>query len=341
MKRTMIWALIAVLLTIAACGKKDGKTPNMQQIQSEQGIPVRVKTVKPEAFSRELSYNAALSGSEESYGQALVSEVVSTVNARVGDRVQAGQLIVSFPQSTPAAQYEQAKTGFNAARQAYQRMQNLFAEGAISRQDLDNLETQFKIAEANLAASEKMINVRAPISGVITGINVNPGDRTYPGQNLFTVAGGSGYKAKLMIPDQDLSSIRLGIPAAASWGEIELSGRVSRIAMALDPYAKAVPVEVSFTGLNARVPFGVTAQIRLSVGTVNDAIVVSREQLITENGQKYVWVKEGDRARKRAVETGLDNQLQYEVISGLNAGDLLITEGQSLLADNARIRVTE
>jgi multidrug resistance efflux pump len=52
-------------------------------------------------------------------------------------------------------------------------MQRLFAQGAISQQDLDNVETQYKVSKANLEVSDKMINVRAPISGIITAMNVN------------------------------------------------------------------------------------------------------------------------------------------------------------------------
>jgi len=340
-KKYILIILLSLALLLTACGRKSSQFKTLQQIQKEQGIPVKVKTVELETFTQELTYNASMGGKEESNGQSLVSEVVNSVNAKVGDRVSAGQIIVTFPRNTPSAQYEQALTAYNAAKTAYERMRNLYANGAISRQELDNVETQYKVAEANLNASDKMINVRAPISGIITNISVSPGDRSYPGQNLFTVSTTNGYKAKLMVADRDAMKVKVGTPAIATWENITLNGRVSKISLALDPYQKAVPVEVTFPSNGQRISFGSTAQIRLQYLIKPNSIVVNREHIVNENDKQYVWINQNNHAIKREITTGLDNQLQYEVTSGLEPGEQLIVEGISLLTDNALIKVIE
>ncbi len=341
MKQTMIIVAGLLILLLAACGGKDEAGKSMEQLQKEQGIPVRVKTVAAETFSKDLSYNASLGGSSESFGLSMLAEVVAGVQARVGDRVSAGQVIVTFPKTTPSAQFEQATTGFNAARQAYERVKNLHAEGAVSRQDLDNAETQFKLAQANLESSRQLITVRAPISGVLTSVAVNPGEMSHPGQILFTVSGTGGYKAKLTVPDKVARELKTGTPATATIGDEEITGRVSKISLALDPYTQAVPVEVSFPATGQRISYGATAQIKLQTQSQSDVIVVNREHIVTENGKNFVWLNANGKAVKRAIETGMDNQLQFEVVSGLAPGDQLITEGISLLSDNALIRVVE
>ena len=307
----------------------------------EQGIPVRVRTVEAGTFTQELNYSATLGGREESTAQAMVSDIVTSIKAKVGDRVTAGQIIVTFPQNTPAAQYVQASAAFNAQKQAYERMQRLFNQGAIARQDLDNLETGFNVAKANLEAAEKMINVRAPISGVITKIMVNPAERTYPGQDLFTVSSTNGFKATLMIPDTDVSKLRVGTPATAKWMDQTLNGKVSQISMALDPYTKAVRVDVVFGGYSKKISFGSVAQISLKTMTKSNVIVVDRIHITNENDKFYVWLNKDNHAVRREVELGLNNKLQHEVISGLEEGDILITEGINLLTENALIRVVE
>lgn len=340
MKKTYIILLCTVLL-FSACGKKKEVGKNMEQIQKEQGIPVRVQTVEAGTFTQELNYSAVLGGREESTAQAMVGDIVTSIKAKVGDRVAAGQIIVTFPKNTPAAQYIQASTAFNAQKQAYERMQRLFAQGAIARQDLDNLETGYNVAQANLEASEKMINVRAPIAGVITKIMVNPAERTYPGQDLFTVSSTNGFKATLMIPDTEVHKVRVGTPATAKWMDQTLSGRVSQISMALDPDSKAVRVDVVFPAYTRQISFGTTAQISLKTLTKNNVILADRAITVTENDKHYVWLNENNHAVRREIELGLDNKLQYEVLSGLSEGDILITEGINLLAENALIRVVE
>lgn len=340
-KKYILIIILSIALLLTGCGRKSSQFKTLQQIQKEQGIPVRVKTVELDTFVQELSYNASLGGREESYGQALVSEVVNSVNAKIGDRVSAGQIIVTFPRNTPSAQYEQALTAYNAAKTAYERMRNLYANGAISRQELDNVETQYKVAQANLDASDKMINVRAPISGIITNIAVSPGERSYPGQNLFTVSSTNGYKAKLMVADRDAMKVKIGTPATATWENITLNGKVSKISLALDPYQKAIPVEVTFPINGQRISFGSTAQIKLQILTKPNCIVVNREYVVNENDKQFVWINQNNHAVKREITTGLDNQLQFEVVSGLEPGEQLITEGLNLLTENALIRVIE
>lgn len=87
--------------------------------------------------------------------------------------------------------------------------------------------------------------------------------------------------------------------------------------------------------------YGVTARVKLQTQSRTGVIVVNREQIVLENGKKFVWVVEKGHAIKREIETGMDNQVRFEVISGLEPGDILITEGISLLSDNDLIKVIE
>jgi len=220
-------------------------------------------------------------------------------------------------------------------------MQRLFAQGAISQQDLDNVETQYKVSKANLETSDKMINVRAPISGIITAIYVNPSEKVYPGKDLFTIASTNGYKATIMVPDTEINKIKKGTKATATWLETTISGRVTEIPLAMDNATKAFKVEVSFPGINKKINYGVTAEISIEVFSKPNVIVVERHQIVSENGTKYVWLNQDGKAVKREITTGLDNTLAFEIISGLNPGDLLITEGINMLTEGAKLRVIE
>lgn len=341
MRKITIITIICLALLLGACGKKGQQGKSMEQIQKEEGIPVRIITVAEDSFSEELTYNAVLGGSSDSFGISMLSDVVAGVHAKVGDRVSAGQVIVSFPRSTPAAQFEQASTGHDAARQVFERMKKLHAEGAISQQDMDNVETQFKLAKANMESSRKMINVTAPLSGVLTSVAVAPGEMSFPGQILFQVSATAGYKAKFNVPDKVARNLKVGTAATATVGDISLNGRVSKVSLALDPQTQGVPVEVSFPAGGQRVSYGVTARVKLQTQSRDGVIVVNREHITQENGKKYVWVAQKGHAVKREIETGMDNQVRFEVVSGLEPGDLLITEGITLLSENDLIKVIE
>lgn len=341
-KRYMLLTiLMLILMVLSACSQKKEEAKNMEQLRTELGVPVRVESVKTSTFEQVLRYNAALGGIEESTAQAMVSDVILAINAKVGDRVNKGDIIVKFPLNTPAAQFEQATSAFNSIAAVHDRMKRLYDQGAISLQDYENVQTQYKVSQANLNASEQMINVRAPLSGVVTSIMVNPSEKTHPGQDLFTVASTGGYKARIMVPDTEISKVRKGAKVTATWQDITINGRISSISMAMDKESKAFQVEASFPGLRKDLHFGVTADIAIEVLSKPNVVVVQREHLVMENGDYFVWVNEADKAVKKQVQVGLDNTLEFEIVDGLNPGDILIIEGINMLTDNAKLRVIE
>lgn len=342
MKKSMRYTIItlSLLMMLSACGKKTEEARSMEQLHSELGIPVRTIRAEKSSFEQNLRYNAMLSGSRESTGQAMLSDVVAKIHFKVGDRVEKDDIVVSFPTDNPSAQYSQASSAFESIEAIYNRMLRLYEENAISLQDFENVRTQYEVSLANLKSSKQMIFVSSPISGVITDIQVNESERVFPGKDLFTVTSEGGYRANLMVPETEISKISKGSKVLATWEGRSIAGKVTSIAMAMDPASKAFRVETEFSG-NTGIPYGVTAEILVEILRKNDVFVVDRHILVRENGDSYLWIAEGDRATRRKIELGVNNQLQYEVIDGLQEGDIIISEGIKSLIEGSKIRIIE
>lgn len=340
-KRIYLILALGILMMFSACGKKQEEAKSLDQLHDELGIPVRAKEMMPTHFEQYLRYNATMNGIEETTAQAMLSDVVTEIKVKIGDRVNKDDVIITFPQNSPSAQYQQAKTAFESIEAIHDRMSRLKDQGAISQQDFDNVDTQYKVAKANLASSEQMIFVRAPISGVVTNIMVNTSDRTYPGQDLFTVSSTDGYKATIMIPESEISRIKKGATVRATWGDVSINGRVTAIAMAMDPMRKAFRVEATFPGFRRDLNFGLTAELGMLVESKKDVFVLDRQNIIRQNGEHYVWIADGTAAKKVKVSTGLSDLLCYEITEGLTEGDMVITEGLRSLTEGAKIRIIE
>ncbi|MBM4403422.1 MAG: efflux RND transporter periplasmic adaptor subunit [Candidatus Cloacimonetes bacterium] len=340
MKKILI-LIAAIILILTACGKKQQANKNIETIQKEQGIPVRVMEIITSTFKQDLSYNATLSGIMETTAKAMLSEVVTAINAKVGDRVSKDQVIVTYPANSPAAQYTQAQSAYLNASATYQRMQRLFEQGAISKQDLDNMETGYKVAKANFEASGKMISIASPIDGVITAMHINPSEMTYPGQDLFTVSQTHRIKALLWVPESEISMIRRGSPASIKNNEQVIAGTVTQIALALDQNNKAFRVECEFNNPISVLKPGTTAPVSISIRNIANAIVIPRHYITGENGNAFVWIMENDKALRREITLGETNQIEYQVLSGIEPGDKLIIHGINLLTEDVLVRVID
>jgi len=341
MKKIIIILLtVIVIVSFAACGKRQA-SKNMEQIQREEGIPVRIKELQPTTYVQSNTYNATLAGIEESVVSAKVSDVVVQINAKVGDYVNKDQVIVTFPQDTPSAQFIQASSAYQNAKVTYERMQRLFSQGAISQQDMDNVTTAFNVSKANYNTSYNLINVKAPISGYITAIYVNPGDLVGPGADLFTVSNTSKYKATIWIPDTEIKSMKKGLKVTAKWNDDTLTGYISSIAMAMEQNKKAFRTEVIFTNKPKYITSGVTVKITINTETIPNAIVLDRSAMVESAGKTYAWIVVNNKATRREIKVGHNNGIEYEITAGLNPGDKLITEGLTMIYEGCLVKVTE
>jgi len=339
--KKMIFIMIATSLLLVSCkrGAKETAT-NMEELYRTQGIPVLVKVIEQEVFIKELDYSITVSGLREAPVSARVSDIVETVNVRIGQRVNQDQIIVQFPQNNPQANFYQAKAAYDLAEQTWQRMQGLFSTGGISKQDLDGAETQFKVAEANWDAVQQAVHVRAPISGVITDINVRENQKVNPGEFLFTVSQLNRLYGRVWVTETDINYVRTGAEVVFRWNDVEKRGRISNLALSLnrDHNAFAADIEIDNTDLAIR--SGVTCRANISTYRNDNAIVVPRNVVQKDsNDQDFIYLAIDGFAIRMNVKVGQVSELNVEITEGLSVGDTVIVGGLQLVQDRSIISV--
>jgi membrane fusion protein, multidrug efflux system len=340
-KRTfeIILLLSASVLYLSGCS--DNKTANksMEQLHKENGVPVRVQKLTLKPFSSEHTFHSVLSGIKESTASAMVDDKVESINFSVGDEVKKNQVVLTFPTDNPAAQYFQAKVAFEHAETTLQRMENLYNDGGISLQEFENTKTQFQVAKANWEAVKQAVQVKAPISGQITQINVQESDNVNPGDNLFTISQNHKLKARLWISESDINDFEKGAKAEAHWNGVSLEGKVVQVDMALNKDNQAFGAVAEFDNANHEIKSGVTADILVKTYTKKETLVIERKNVIKESDLYYVYVANSGIAEKKQVTVGKSYGLDVELLSGVQPGDELITEGQMLLSNGSKINI--
>ena len=330
---------LTMLMLLSGCGAEKAESKNMEQIYKEEGVPVKTEVVTLQKFEKKLSFNAELSGIKESSEYASFGDKVEKIYVKVGDYVKKDQLLISFPEDNPSAQYYQAKVAFKNAENAYKRIENLYASGGVSKQDKDNVQTQYEVAKANWNAVSKMIKVKAPISGYVTKINVRETENVDKEAELITISQTHQLKCKVWVTDSEITNVKLGENAGAVWNDRKITGKVVQVDMAINKMNQAFGVMLEFDNPDNLIKLGVTADISIISYENEQAVVVKQKNLFNENNHTFVFVEENGKSVKRSIKTGLRQGLDVEVISGITAGENLIVEGQMMLYDGTKVKI--
>lgn len=278
-----------------------------------------------------------------------IPEVVEAVFAKEGETVRQGQALARFRTSAvePAALSAEAQRRLAASD--YERMQNLFKEGAVSQRDVENAEVSLRAAEAGEALAKKKLNestVRAPSDGVISQRAVDSGDRVKDGDLLFQLVNTSELEFAATVPSEYAAGVRVGSPvvlAVSGATDAGLSGRVSRVNATVDPATRQVKVYVTVSNSDRHIVGGLFASGRIVLRQVKGAVAVPQTAIRRETGGKvYVLIVEQGRIGRREITTGAtDEQASLvEILSGLDGGETVIIGPASGLEAGQRVTVT-
>ncbi len=338
--RVLFMITITAIAIISCSNENNNEFRTIQQINDEEGIPVRVRKIDHQPFSINYNYNAHLTGIKESTVNAMVGDRIESIKVNVGDYVEKDQLLLKLPQDNPQGQYLQAKAAYNNAKSMYERMKTIYEAGGISGQDLDQVETNYIVSKANYNSAAKSIRVTAPFAGYVTQIPVVETESVHPGDPLVTITVLDRFKSRVWATEEELDDLRSGSHALAKWRGQELIGQVTQVSRTLDPLRQGFIVNLEFNNPGDVMISGLQAGIDIYAYAQDRAIVIERQYIhITCPEQGYVYVLHNDQANRRDVSLGRTDGLRFEIIEGLIAGDMLITEGTNAISDGSTIRV--
>jgi RND family efflux transporter MFP subunit len=341
-------ALIAATLVsaVSCAGKVEAETAlpqavSMETLYTENGYPVGVRTLRAEEFSVYLKYPTVLQAQSESTAYASISDVVRKINVKVGSRVERDQVILSFSEDNQT--FQQARLSYENARRTYDRSNALFAAADISRQEFETVRTQYEIARTVFEAASDMINVKSPIAGTLTRLDVHVTENVRPGTALFTVAGASGFETRIFVGANEIDRVNIGARVYIGSPGQGIEGRISQVSLMMDSAKQAFPVTAYFdvNGANSvharNLVSGMGVDVAVETYYNDKALVLSRRELV-KSGETYTaFIEYNGTAQQLAIELGAVNGLRYEITGGLHEGDLLICEGQQRLEGNTRL----
>jgi HlyD family secretion protein len=347
-------AAIAVVLLIALIGgRKAVKVKAVHLTPGELRVVVNATTTSTVKSEFEVVLSAQRTGR------------VEKLTVKEGDRVTAGQVIAQLDLTEEEVQAQntlaQARATYTEAEKNLHRMEDLFAKGIVSQQDLDAVRRSHDVARSQYDTASKEVRVlrdytviRSPSSGVVAKKHTEVGELLLPGKQIVTIVDPARIYVLATIDEVDVGRLRLGqsvtmtvdaFPGETFAGTIR---RISPIVTGGKLETRTADVWVYFNKKQTAVKPGMSADIEILVTTLPDVLFVPTQSIIVRDGRKQVFVAEGKAlgpgsvavARLRPVEAGESNWNFTEIRGGLSAGEYaIITADAEGLRDGVKVKI--
>lgn len=341
----IIGGTLISLILFTGCAKEAKSkvdSRSLEQIYTDEGVPVRVMELAGTSLSNKMTFFATMSGVQETDLLSKIQDKILTLPVKVGQTVKEREIVATFPTDNVQLQWEQAKTSLDLAKKTLDRMAALLKAGDISQSQFDVAETQHKVASQTFESLRQMVYIDAPFSGIITNIPVKVGERVNPGVTLMTIAQTGTMVAKIWANESEVSHLKIGMPGKISIEGKEYVGRISTISLSMDAQRRAFLVEVNFSNPRREIKSGTTCDLVFDFGeSRRETILIPRRMIKTNGDEQFVFVTDGEKAKKCAIQIGQVSGVNVEIVSGLTANDKLIVEGISLLEDGKKIRIMQ
>jgi RND family efflux transporter MFP subunit len=188
--------------------------------------------------------------------------------------------------------------------------------------------------------------VISTISGTILQAPVQPGDTVTVQTAVYVVGDLSGLMVETFVPERFSNAARRGLEAQvfleALPGEV-FTAVVDEVSPVLDPASRTLRIKLKFSGgTDPRIKAGMFATVSLVTNTRRDVPVIPREAVINTYGSWIVFtVNEENRAVRREISLGLENERFVEILTGLEPGDVVVSAGQNFLSDGDPVRIVD
>ena len=339
----------AVLLVaagcLASCSSKDEKKE-----KADEKPVVQVETVYERDVDQLGTYTATV---EPEYINNISSSVpnrIKSITVDEGMRVTKGQTLVVLDDVNAVnyqVQVDNAKANLQNVQLNYNRAAELYRIGGGTKQNLDAMELQLTNAKNALAAAERTLRnsrentvLTAPISGVVTARNYDPGDMT-GAQPILTIAQVQPVKVVINVPESEFSKVHKGMAADIrfdTYGDEIFPGRITMISPTVATDSRTFGVELTMANPDSRVLPGMFGRVTLNLGTSRNVVVPDQAVVKMQgSGNHYVYVYHEGKVSYNKVELGQRLGDGYELLSGVNPGSQVVVYGQAKLSNGAEV----
>lgn len=395
------------LVVLAGCS---GKGAAVAPKQETAPTPVQVEQVIAGYIEGSAGISGKLAPSEEVKVAPKVSGKIKGLNVTLGQRVKEGDVLFTLDQTDLNNAVQSAQAAFNLAQASLnqsktssmqgleqaknslqqadkslqdaarnlQRMQQLFKDGAVSSQQLEQAQLQANNAQiayanaqeayqtsqklAGVTVSEASVNqsrvaltnaqeqlanasIKAPISGYVAMVIGAAGEMASPQATVVTIVNTDPLKVKANLAEQEVTHVKVGSKVSVEITALNktVDATVTAVSPVMDQTLKAYPIEITIPNASGELKADMVVSVKWKADSTTEkkSLIIARKAAFDENGKRYAYRIENNVAKKIEIATGKESSDLIEVTNGVAQGDTIVVRGQTLLKDGAQVQIQQ
>lgn len=332
------FTMLMVSLLLASCGGGEKSVEN-KEVEANEKVKVKLALVRTEPVDQIENFTATVEADVKNNIVPSTPVRIEHIFVEVGDRVHRGQELVQMDD----ANLKQSKTQLDNLQVEFDRYDELYKVGGVSKSEWDAKKTSLDVAKTAYENLEENTFLLSPIDGIVTARNYDSGDMYSGASPVLTVERIMPVKLLINVSEGYFAQLKQGMPALVKldvYGEEEFLGKVNLVYPTIDASTRTFPVEVVLTNQDQRVRPGMFARVTLNFGT-QDNVVVPDQAIVKQagSGDRYVYVYKDGKVSYNKVELGRRMADRYELKSGVPDNSQVVVAGQSRLLNGAEVEV--
>ncbi len=352
---------MAIVLGLGALTVKRVKTLRASasaKPETSAGVPVETVTIKRGKLSSSSRYVGTLVPEDQVMVATRISGRIVSLPVEEGAKVKRGDLLARLDDEDLVSKLaalkvrlRNADTNLRFQQDALDRINALYAEGAVPRNEVDRATLARDTAQANrdevaFTLAEAEAKLLSPVDGEVSAVLASVGDMAMPGKPIVTVVSSNRLTAQFKVFEQDLlrmvegQKVRLQLPDGTS-----ITGAIGHVDPTLDQMTRSGRVEVPIDDqdvarLGLRV--GMSIEGAFIQAEVEGAILVPKNAVVAQGqGGSFVYVVREGKAARVPIKTGLVGESEIEVKEGLKEGDRVMVSNLNDLYEGRAVLVQE
>jgi RND family efflux transporter MFP subunit len=323
----------------------------LDKLNTNPQLPiVEVLAVNPVIFEHYVQVQGSVKSDELINIFPEFSGVAKAIYVKSGDVVKKGQRLIKIDDGGLKEQLSQLEIGFELTKTTFERQKRLWDQNIGSEIKFLETKSMYEAQKQGINQLKKQIKktlIEAPFSGTIDNVVVKKGEVVYPGRsNLMMLLNLDNLYIESNVPEKHIASINSGNKAIVHFPLLDktISTTVRQSGSYINPINRTFKIEMDIEKNDLNIKPNLNSKVKINDYSNDSALMINQNFIsIDSDNKEYVYkIYNKDNktyVSKTIISTGKNDGIKIEVLSGLNAGDKVVSEGVRKLVNNARVKI--